>query len=60
MYILRFFCFVLFNVGCETNRTFRNKTGDYLIDKLNEYERNSKSKNMKDLYGGINEFKKCY
>jgi hypothetical protein len=40
--------FFPFNISRETNRTFRNKTGDYLIDKINEFERNSKSKNIRD------------
>jgi hypothetical protein len=41
------------NLGCETNRTFRNKK-----DKINELETNNKNKNIRDLYRGINEFKK--
>jgi hypothetical protein len=32
----------------------------YLKDKINELESNSKNKNIRDLYRGINEFKKSY
>jgi hypothetical protein len=31
-----------------------------LTDKINELESNSKNKNIRDLYRGINEFKKGY
>jgi hypothetical protein len=31
-----------------------------LKDKINELEPNSKNKNIRDLYRGINEFKKGY
>jgi hypothetical protein len=31
-----------------------------LKDKINELESNSKNKNIRDLYRGINEFKKGY
>jgi hypothetical protein len=31
-----------------------------LKDKINELESNSKNKNIRDLYRGINEFKKVY
>jgi prefoldin subunit 5 len=30
---------------------------EYLKDKINDLARNSKKKNIKDLYKGINEFK---
>jgi hypothetical protein len=33
---------------------------EYLKDKINELESNSKNKNIRDLYRGINEFKKGY
>jgi hypothetical protein len=29
-------------------------------DKINELETNNKNKNIRDLYGRINKFKKCY
>jgi hypothetical protein len=33
---------------------------EYLKDKINETELNSKNKNIRDLYRGITEFKKGY
>jgi prefoldin subunit 5 len=33
---------------------------EYLKDKINELESNSKNKNIRDLYSSINEFKKSY
>jgi hypothetical protein len=46
------------NIRCETRRTFRNKEREYLKGKINELETNNKNKNIRDLYRGINEFKK--
>jgi hypothetical protein len=48
------------NLRSETSRTFRNKKTEYLKGKINELETNNKNKNMRDLYRGINEFKKGY
>jgi hypothetical protein len=48
------------NLRCETSRTFRNKKREYLKGKINELETNNKNKNIRDLYRGINEFKKGY
>jgi hypothetical protein len=48
------------NVRHETSRTSRNKKREYLKEKVNELERNSKNKNIRELYGGINEYKKGY
>jgi hypothetical protein len=48
------------NLRCATSRTFRNKKREYLKDKINELETNNKTKNIRDLYRGINEFKKRY
>jgi hypothetical protein len=45
---------------CETSRTFRKKKGEYLKDKVNELETNSKTRNIKDLYRGTNTFRKGY
>jgi hypothetical protein len=39
-------------------RHFRNKKREYLKDKINKLELNSKNKKLRDLYRGINEFKK--
>jgi hypothetical protein len=50
----------LSNVRRQASRYFRNKKREYLKDKINELESNSKNKNMRDLYRGINEFKKGY
>jgi lantibiotic modifying enzyme len=48
------------NLRCETNRTCRNKKREHWKDKINELETNNKNKNIRDLYRGINEFKKGY
>jgi hypothetical protein len=48
------------NVRRETSRTFRNKKREHLKGKINELEANNKNKNIRDLYRGINEFKKGY
>jgi hypothetical protein len=37
-----------------------NKKREYLKDKINEIELNSKNKNIRDLYRDITEFKKGY
>jgi hypothetical protein len=50
----------LSNVKREASRHFRNKKREYMKDKINELESNSKNKNIRDLYRGINEFKKGY
>jgi hypothetical protein len=46
------------NVRSEASRTFKTKKQEYLKKKLNELKTNSKNKNIRDLYRGINEFKK--
>jgi hypothetical protein len=48
------------NVSREASRYFRNKKRQYLKDKINELATNSKSKNIRDLHRGINEFKRGY
>jgi hypothetical protein len=48
------------NLRCETSRTFRKKKREYLKGKINELGTNNKNKNIRDLYRGINEFKKGY
>jgi hypothetical protein len=50
----------LIDVRREASRHFRHKKREYLKDKINELESNSKNKNIRDLYRGINEFKKRY
>jgi hypothetical protein len=44
------------NVRREVSGTFRTKRREYLKNKINELEKNSKNKNIRDLYWGINEF----
>jgi hypothetical protein len=48
------------NVRHEASRHFRNKKREYLKYKINELATNSKNKNIKDLYRGINGFKRGY
>jgi hypothetical protein len=50
----------LSNVRQEATRHFRNKKTEYLKDKINALEANSKNKNIRELYKGINKFKKGY
>jgi hypothetical protein len=47
-------------VGHEDSRYFRNKKRECLKDKINEVPTNSKNKNVRDLYRGINGFKRRY
>jgi len=51
---------ILNNVRREVSRHFRNKKKAYLRDKIEELETNSKIQNFRDLYRGINYFKKGY
>ncbi|PNF27158.1 hypothetical protein B7P43_G08536, partial [Cryptotermes secundus] len=44
----------------ETSRHFRNKKREYLKDKIDDLAMNSKHKNIRDLYRGINDFKRAY
>jgi hypothetical protein len=46
------------NAQCETKKTSRNKKREYLKEKINELKTKGKNKNIKNLYRGINEFKK--
>jgi hypothetical protein len=50
----------LSDVRREAGRHFRNKKREYLKEKISELESNNKNKNSRDLYRGINEFKKVY
>jgi hypothetical protein len=50
----------LHNVRRDASRRFRNKRREYLKGKITDIELNSKTKNMRDLYRGITEFKKGY
>jgi hypothetical protein len=42
------------NVRCEASKYFRNTKRGSLKDKINEHASNSKNKNIRDLYKGIN------
>jgi hypothetical protein len=45
----------------EASRTFRTKKSvGYLKGKINELETDSKNTNIRDLYRGVNVFKKVY
>jgi hypothetical protein len=48
------------NVRRDASRNFRNKKMAYLRVKIEELENNSKINNTRDLYRGINDFKKGY
>ena len=48
------------NVRREVSRHFRNKKKAHTRAKIEELETNSKIKNIRDLYRGINDFKKGY
>jgi hypothetical protein len=48
------------NVRREANRHSRNKKREYLKGKINELATNSRNKNIRDLYRGINKFKRGY
>jgi hypothetical protein len=50
----------LSDVRREASSNFRKKKREYLKDKINELESNSKNKNIRDLYRGIYEFKTGY
>jgi hypothetical protein len=47
------------NVRCEASRHSRNKKREYLKDKIYEIAMDSKNKNIRDLYRGINYFKRA-
>jgi len=48
------------NVRRDASRHFRNKKKKYLKAKIEELETNSKIKNIREIYRGINDFKKGY
>ena len=48
------------NTRRDASRHFRNKKKVYLKVKIEELETNSKSNDVRDLYRGINDFKKGY
>jgi hypothetical protein len=42
----------------EARRYFRNRKSEYLKDKINELPWNSKNKNTRDMYRGINNLRR--
>jgi hypothetical protein len=50
----------LSKVRREASRHFRKKKKEYFKDKFNELESDFNNKNIRDLYSGINKFKKDY
>jgi hypothetical protein len=48
------------NVRRETSKTFRNKKEISEIKKVSELETNRKDKDIRELFRGINEFRKVY
>jgi hypothetical protein len=46
--------------GDNLNNVRREASRQYMKDKINELARYRKNKNIRDLYRGINEFKKGY
>jgi uncharacterized NAD(P)/FAD-binding protein YdhS len=42
------------NIRHEGSRYFRNRVREYLKNKINELATNSKNKNIRDMYRGIN------
>jgi chemotaxis methyl-accepting protein methylase len=48
------------NIGREGSTHFRNGKKEYLKDRINERAMNSKNKNIRGMYRGINEYKRGY
>jgi hypothetical protein len=57
---LQFHSHGVYKVRQYASRDLRNKKKAYLKAKIEELETNSKTKNVRDLYHGINDFKKGY
>jgi hypothetical protein len=55
-----FFTHIKNQIRCEASKHFRNIKKEYLKAKINELQTNSKNKNIRALYRGINDFKKGY
>jgi hypothetical protein len=47
-------------IRCDGSRHFRNNKRDHVKDKINVLATNHKNNNIRDLYNGINEFKRDY
>jgi hypothetical protein len=50
----------LINIRHEASKHFGNKEREYLKDKINDLEMNSKNENIRDLYKGRGKFKRGY
>jgi hypothetical protein len=50
----------MISIRREISRHDRNKKGEYLKENIDELATNNKKKNIRDLYRGINYFKKGY
>ena len=48
------------NVKFVASRHYRNKKKEYLKAKIDELETNSKTKNIRDLFSGVIDFKNGY
>jgi hypothetical protein len=48
------------HVRHEASRHFKTEKDEYLKDQINDLAENSKSKNIRDMYRGINKFMKAY
>jgi hypothetical protein len=51
---------IILLITSEASKHFNNKKKECLRDKIYHFVINSKSKNIRDLHRGINEFKKGY
>jgi hypothetical protein len=51
---------VLNNARHKASRHFKNKRREYLKDKINAPATNSKERNFRDMYRGLNQFKRGY
>jgi hypothetical protein len=50
----------LSSIRCDTSKHFSNKNREYLKGKINDLAMDSKNKNIRILYRGMNEFNKGY
>jgi hypothetical protein len=48
------------NMRHKTSTHFRGGKNEYLKDKIDELAMKSKNNNIRDLYRGIKDFKRCY
>jgi hypothetical protein len=48
------------NIRCEASRHIKNRKREHLKDKINERAMNSMNKKTRELYRGINKFKRVH